>query len=201
MPNWCNTTITINNKNEKELKDFESKIKEWTSHDYKENGFGLKWLGNIVGNSGIGTIDENQDTDLSCRGWLTDIDNLGSQLLISTETAWVPMLQMWVKLLEKYMPEAELIYQAEEPGLQMYVTNDSSLESTYVLDIFDPVDKLEEIESNWEIDGNSLKEILQDLLETKEDNLDKLISLFKESDYGEHANISEWEYVESYEFD
>ena len=99
------------------------------------------------------------------------------------------------------MPEAELIYQAEEPGLQMYVTNDPSLESTYVLDIFDPVDKLEEIETNWEIDGNSLKEILQDLLETKEDNLDKLISLFKESDYGEHANISEWEYVEPYEFD
>ena len=40
MPNWCSTDITINCDNNEKLADFYVKIEEWTSHDYKENGFG-----------------------------------------------------------------------------------------------------------------------------------------------------------------
>ena len=100
MPNWTITRITINHDDGNKLKEFEKLINEWTSKNYMENGFGLQWLGNIVGNSGIGTIDKNLETDLRCRGSITWIECEGNQLLIDTETAWVPMLKMWIKLKE-----------------------------------------------------------------------------------------------------
>ena len=63
--------MSIYCENEEKLEKFYHLLEEWTSKNYKENGFGLNWLGNIVGNSGIGTIDAGKESDLRCRGRLT----------------------------------------------------------------------------------------------------------------------------------
>lgn len=193
MPNWCMTRITINHEDENKLKELESRITEWTSHNYKESDFGLEWLGNIVGNSGIGTIDENAETDLRCRGWLNWMEYNDNQLLIDTETAWVPMLKMWSKLLEKYLPDAELIYSAEECGCELYSTNDPCMKDCYIVDNYDDVDG---VESDWEATQEYVVDILQNLLKTEENDIEKLLKMFYESEFYDNMSIHKWDFAE-----
>lgn len=202
MPNWCYTNITIEHNNQKELEKFEKLLNEWTSHNYIENGFGNDWLGNVVGNSGIGTIDigtidTNKDTDLNCRGSLVECDLDDRYLTITTETAWVPMLKMWSKLIDKYLPGAELTYEAEESGVGLYCTNNQETAKQYIIDSWDMPD----IESDWEASEEYIVKILQKLLDEKESDIDKLIDIFEDSDYSDYMSIHKWEYAEISEFD
>ena len=153
MPNWCWTRITINHESEKEIEKLNKLIDEWTSKDYMDNGFGHEWLGNIVLGSGVGTVDTNAETDLWCRGSITYREVNGNQLLIDTETAWSPILKMWVKLLEKYLPDAELIYTAEECGCGLYSTNDPSMKDCYYIDCWD----IPDIESDYEASEDTVR--------------------------------------------
>ena len=192
MPNWCFTRITINHENENKLLELERLINEWTNKNYMENGFGLAWLGNIVGNSGVGTVDENPETDLRCRGRLTYLECTENQLLIDTETAWSPILKLWVKVLEKYLPDAELIYQAEECGNGLYDTNDPCLSNCYIIDAWD----MEDIDSDWEASEETVRKMLQELLDENEGDVEKLISKFNRSDYSDDMSVHKWNFTE-----
>ena len=199
MPNWCFTEIKIYHNNKNELKTFYELIQKWTSTNYMKNGFGLQWLGNIVGNSGIGTINKGQNTDLSCRGTLNDIELNEDYIYLSTDTAWEPMLQMWLKLIKKYLPNSEsmLYYSAEEPGCELYITNDPDLVNKYNVIVWD----IEDFDSEYTITENSLKEKLQKLLNTKETNINTLIQILQESEFSQDVYIHQWEYVNEYECD
>ncbi len=192
MPNWCYTRITINHENETELKNLYKLIEEWTSKNYMENGFGHNWLGNIVLGSGVGTVDTGNDTDLRCRGNIDYSDLNDNQLIIHTETAWNPMLKMWIKVLEKYLPDAELLYEAEECGCGLYSTNDPYMKGCYYIDSWD----IEDIESDMEASEETVREILQNLLDTMETDIDKLLRMFEESEHSENMSIHKWDFDE-----
>lgn len=197
MPNWCSTRITINSEQCNKLKQLEKLINEWTSKDYKDNGFGLNWLGNIVGNSQIGTVDKNDETYLKCRGSLTYMEYTDNQLIIDTETAWVPMLKMWIRIIEKYIPDAELIYEAEECGCGIQCTNDPCLQGKYVIDVWD----IDDMESDYEASEETVVSVLQRLLKTKESNVANLISLLQDSDHSDGMSVRQWEFCEAYNWD
>ena len=188
MPNWCYTNITINHENEIEVEKLEKLIDEWTTKDYMTNGFGHKWLGNVVLGSGVGTVDTDNATDLRCRGTIIDYYRTGNELVINTETAWSPMLQMWVKVLEKYLPDAELIYSADECGFDINDTNDPALVGKYILDYYGD----EDIESDWEASEEVVRLTLQELLDTTETDVKKLIEMVYEGDYD--ISVRKWEY-------
>lgn len=190
MPNWCSTRITINHYDENELKNLEALINVCMEKNYMENGFGLGWLGNIVGNSGIGTIDTGKETDLRCRGWLSYMELYDNQLTIDTETAWIPMLEMWIKLLNKYLPDAELIYQADEPGCGIHCTNDPTLIGKYVIDSWN-----DDIDYDPEADKETVIFELQRYLKTTETELGSLLNMLYEMDEPE-LSINEWKFSE-----
>ena len=190
MPNWCMNRITINHENVNELEKLNNLINEWTSKNYLKSDFGLNWLGNIVGNSGIDTYDG--DFKVRCRGTIDYNEVIGNQLIIDTSTAWAPMIQMWKLILEKYLPDAELIYEAEECGCGLYCTNDPAMKSTYVFDACD----CEDIESDWEMKEEYLIEELQKLLNTSETNVNKLLDMFDNSEWSEKISIHKYEFVE-----
>lgn len=204
MPNWCYTDIYINCEDKEKLRDFYCKIEDWTSKNYKENGFGLDWLGNIVGNSGIGTIDENKDTDLFCRGWLEELEleNDDTQLWIRTNSAWQPALKMWDLLVKQYIPEAELVYSAEECGEGLFNTNDPILHNCWRIGNLDeyPDDIAEWFEycDVYEIPEKELIEILQKGLNTTESDINELLERFKEllSSYDCWFDFCKWETIE-----
>ena len=190
MPNWCSTNITIHSDKENELKNLYEKIKLWTSKDYMENGFGHTWLGNIVLGAEIGTVDTDVKTDVRCRGNIVYMDYQDGQIVIDTETAWVPMLDIWRKVLEKFLPDAQLFYVADEPGCELHCSNDAYYNNLYYVDAFD----FEEDVSQYDASPDYVIKLLQRLLKSKETNIDTLLSLFYESDYADNINIHKWEY-------
>ena len=205
MPNWCYTSITINCKNAEEAKMLYERIEEWTTSNYCRNGFGRSWLGNIVGNSGIDSMKDGKDFSVRCRGTLEYLDYQEGENTVSvaTETAWCPMIQMWERICEKYLTEYEIIYTAEEPGYELFYTNDPVLSGSYV------IDSVNEDFSNKYLSGETydseadkeyLKAILQKCLDSKEESIDTLLEMFEKSDY-EDVWIRPWEYVPVSELD
>lgn len=195
MPNWCYTNITINHESETEVEKLEKLIDEWTSKNYMDNGFDKKWLGNVVLGSGVGTVDTDNATDLRCRGTIIDYYRSGGELVINTETAWVPMLRMWVKVIDKYLPGAEIIYNADECGCDINHTNDPCLVGKYILDYYGDGD----IESDFEASERIVIRTLQELLNTTETDVDRLIQMVYEDDYD--ISVRKWEWTDINDWD
>ena len=160
MPNWCYTHITIRHEDESVIERLENLINKWTSKDYIKNGFGNNWLGNIVGNSGVGIVkcegEPNKETEevkyLFCRGEICDVYRNGNELIITEESAWSPAVKMWLKVIDKYASGSELIYSAEECGCDLYMTNDEDHLDHYYLDWWEqfPEEYAKQIKSlNW----------------------------------------------------
>lgn len=197
MPNWCSTNVYISHKDERAIEDLYNKIKEWTSKNYMDNGFGHSWIGNVVLGSGIGTVDTNINTDVRCRGNVEYMDCEDNKITIQTGTAWSPLLKVWLKVIDKYLPDAELVYDAYGIGFELFVTNDPCLIGKYNIDPFD----FNEIDCNYDASEDDVIGMLQDLLHTKECNIDILMRKFHESDYADKIAIHKWEYLDPREFD
>ena len=197
MPNWCFTDIKMTGEKEK-VQFLHDKIEEWTSKDYMQNGFGNTWLGNIVLGSGIATEEDIDKHDAPrCRGSIvyTDIDLFdtnNAELTVQTETAWNPMMKMWSMINEQYDLNLDIVYSAEEPGCELYLTNDPDIAGTYIIDAYD----MDEIQTEYCIEEKYVVRELQELFSTTEIDIKKLINMFDESEYSERMSIGEYSFVE-----
>ena len=118
------------------------------------NGFGKTWLGNLV------TALGGDWNGIYCRGeWFDlDIDEYGNSISFSIESAWNYPYEVFDFLHEK-CPGIDLYFRSEEPGMQIYVTNDVDgifFPDRYILSNNDEID--------YYVDGE-LEEFLNDLSE------------------------------------
>ena len=204
MPNWCYTEISIYHNDKEKLNAFYKKVDEWRQKPFKKNDFDLYtlgWLGNIVGNSGLAEwkMRENGREDfvpnINCRGSIQTFELQGDYICINTETAWGPMLEMWRLLCEKYLPDAEIYFTAEESGNGLYETNDPDVIGTYYIDIWDPPEEFEEETSEYEADEDYVISFLQRVLKTNETNIDVLLGMADDIE-DRWFSINKWEYCE-----
>lgn len=84
-----------------------------------DNGWGLLWLGCVITKLG------GNWKDYSCRGVIVDFYMDGDVLVIDQETAWDEQTEFRFFLNDTY-PDIEIYYREEEPGCELYATNDSS---------------------------------------------------------------------------
>lgn len=193
MSSSCTTKICITHENEDALKELCNQIHFWTSETFTESKYDKSWLGNIVIGSQIGTIDTGETTDVSCRGDLLGAKVSENMLVIETVTAWSPKLQMWRLLVDKYLPDAAMIYCAEDKGNGILSTNDPDREDCYYIDPWEDVDG---VDFDAEASENTVRKILQGLLHTEEINIDTLLDLFEDSEYSNQMSIDKWEFDE-----
>ena len=185
MPNWCYTNITIVHPSEQKIKEFFKKIDSWSKTTYSKNGFdcpgaGIRWLGNIVGNAGLSEIPEGKTDfvpNIRCRGSITDLSYDGNHIHINTETAWAPMLDMWQRLVDKYLPDADIWYTAEESGCGLYCTNDPDVIGKYYIDLWELPDEFIKETSEYEATEDYTIKFLQRVLKTKETDIQKLLKM------------------------
>ena len=188
MPNWCYSNITIVHPSEQKIKEFFAKIDSWSKTTYSSNGFdcpeaGIRWLGNVVGNSGLAEwkkISDNRSDfvpNIRCRGSITDLSYDGNHIDINTETAWVPMLDMWQRLVDKYLPGADIWYTAEEGGCGLYYTNDPDVIGKYYIDLWEVPDEFIKETSEYEATEDYTIKFLQRVLKTKETDIQKLLKM------------------------
>lgn len=135
MPNWCSTVYVVegDSKEIKNLYGLMKKLQDRKSPAVK-NDFGTTWLGCLVDALGK---DWNA---ISCRGSWSCLEMDGEVLKFNTETAWAPCNETFDAVREKF-PSLHYYFIAEEPGLEVYETNDEYgvyFEDKFLLDACTP---------------------------------------------------------------
>ncbi len=174
MPNWCSTDITIHGEPE-EIKTLWYHLQAATSKSFVENGFGDTWLGNIVEYLG------KSFRDVNCRGSICDMEMSGDSIIcISQEDAWSPKLMPIKMLMDKYAPDASLFFVAEEPGCDLYDTNDPDFIGMWQVSIWSNYDELpKELYDEDLMKPTRLKAILSKFLQ-KNGTLSELTAMMSE---------------------
>lgn len=120
MPNWCDTTYKCVG-DLKEVKSLHKILKhiEKRKTSIVQNGFGKWWLGNLVVKLG------GNPEKCRCRGEILEYYLDGNVLTIYQSTAWCE--QEGVReIIEKTFSSIKVYYREEEPGCEVFCTNDAS---------------------------------------------------------------------------
>ena len=165
MPNWCSTAYAIDG-DAKEIKQLYDLMKGLEERDSPlvENGFGTTWLGCLV--NAIG----KDWKEVQCRGTWGGLEINGEVLKFFTKTAWSPCYEV-LDLIKETFPSIRYYFQTEEPGIEIYETNDefgTYFSDRYFLDVCTPEEeyfseyfKKQEDVLSWleEISGEQIKSI------------------------------------------
>lgn len=138
MPNWCSTNIEFRGP-EKDIKKLYEFIDNKNGEQVPniETDFGARWLGYYLLRVGL------SDERYNCRGTVADLSKISAtdnafEFKIWTETAWGPMIQMWLAIIKKLeLNGIQVAYSAVEPGCEVYQTNDPEQAKLYVVDLYD----------------------------------------------------------------
>lgn len=131
MPNWCGTTIKIEAESsaiEQLMHKFETAMRE----NPGATEFGDNWLGNLLLHIGYTKKDiETVDKAPSCRGMITWIERISpTVLVVDTVTAYEPMVRCIKEFVDAFVDNAVITYAGEEPGCNIYETNDPETADT-----------------------------------------------------------------------
>ena len=177
MPNWCDTIY----KCVGDPKEVRSLYKIINANNKRQtprvkNGFGILWLGCIIDNLG-----ENWE-NYRCRGEIIDYQLDGNVLIIYQNTAWSEQ-EGFRECIEKKYPSIKVYYREEEPGCEVFYTNDANGEyfpERYFLDNYEEPLYYETIEEaadsvsgivGYKVEATvkAIEEALNDYEETHED--------------------------------
>lgn len=145
MPNWCSTDYYVVGS-KKEVLDLNKKMErlENRKKSLVKNSFGNTWLGNLVKSLG-GDWEK-----VYCRGeWMCrEYNKEKNTLTFTTETAWREMDE-WRKFIESCYKTIKILYVTEEPGMEIYKTNDKDgifFKDRYILDYGEDIEYFETID-------------------------------------------------------
>lgn len=138
MPNWCFTNLKIESDNKSVIEKIGKAMEDALSKRYlpDEPYYLDNWLGNLLCYTGM-TVEEVNESEIRCRGSVDYLETAGDEIVMDLSTAWSPQLGAVKKFLEHLeVPEdsVHLFYTAEEPGCDIFCTNDPDIEGTYTLD-------------------------------------------------------------------
>lgn len=118
MPNWSYTDYVLTGDKE-QLDALYGKMRELEGVEgpLVPNGFGNRWLGNLVKALG-GDIDK-----VHCRGHWSDLHRNGDDICFNCEHAWSRPDEV-EELIGSVYPDIFFYYQEEELGMGIFQTND-----------------------------------------------------------------------------
>ena len=191
MPNWCSVTYACITKDEKEAKKLYNAIysMDKSRNPLAESDFGKLWLGCFVKQHGGG------EGKIRCRGEITDysIETINDEHIVKIhqETAWVEQEEVRF-LIRRTFPSVEVLFIEEEPGGEVFCTNDSVgrfFPERYLLDgneVFEYLETIDQVVA-W------LKKN-KDIDITDTDKIDKILDSYNE----EHEDDDEYLYFHEF---
>lgn len=158
MANICSTEINIQFENLKDAKTVLNKINEWRETD---DGKPATYVEYIRDNSH--TCDDWEVPPYG-RGDIIDmtLDNKTKQININLDCKWSPVVYVFDVMLRKTFPDMnfDILYRAEEPGMDIYFTNDTLYINTWIVDCCsDKINDVFYVETQDEVES-----ILRDVL-------------------------------------
>ena len=191
MPNWCSVTYACITKDEKEAKKLYNAIysMDKSRNPLAESDFGKLWLGCFVKQLG------GDECKIRCRGEITDysIETINDEHIVKIhqETAWVEQEEVRF-LIRRTFPSLEVLFIEEEPGGEVFCTNDSVgrffperylLDGNEVFEYFETIDQVVAwLKKNKDIDI------------TDTDKIDKILDSYNE----EHEDDDEYLYFHEF---
>ena len=149
MPNWCCTDYIIEGK-----KDTLDKIHKAIENPSVKEGSNKDWEGNVLETLGIDYANH------FIRGFIEDSSLDNDVLRIYTTEAWART--DFAELLEDKFPDIDIYWKAEEPGLAIYETNDSTgkyFTDKYYIEVYKDDDYITEYFETKEDAYNWIKEV------------------------------------------
>lgn len=147
MPNWCYSKVMIETKNLEDAELLEREFERAFSSNPLKADFGNEWLGNLLLQIGM-PEEEVLRGPVRCRGSVVDWGRSDKTLKFDIESAWSPHVGCVKRFVDYYVDDASVLYTAEEPGCQLYWTNDSDVVGTVAIDLYSDgtfPDELEEL--------------------------------------------------------
>ena len=182
MPNWATLSYACITNDEKEAKKLYNAIHDIDKrrNPLAKSDFGRLWLGCFVRQLG------GDEKKIHCRGEITDYDietdNDQYVVKIHQETAWCEMEEVRF-LIEKTFPTIKVLYIVEEPGCEIFCTNDAEgrfFPERYLLDgneVYEYFETIEQVISYLKknkgidiTDSDKIDEILDEYNELHEDD-------------------------------
>ena len=119
MPNWCKTKYVITGSKE-DVSNLNSIFQKVLSmKDNKSGDFNNNWLGFVISEL------DGDNKEISCRGWFEDVKLKNrTTLRLTTYSAWCPCFELFEFIVQKY-PSLQYYFIAEEPAMDVYITNDA----------------------------------------------------------------------------
>lgn len=151
---------------------------------------------NSVYNLGIAAKIENAE-HRDIREWIDDKDISGSSVRVNTQSKWTPCPNAWRDIARTFDEDVEVFYEAEEPGCEIFDSNDPGLVGKYVYDFWDmPEGSIASYCCDAGVaDEQQMMEILQDALSTKIQDLETLLSLIDSKGLSDNISVHRIEYL------
>ena len=118
------------------------------------------------------------------------------EISVATESKWTPCPNAWEDIAKTFDENVIVYYEAEEPGCEIYASNDPEYVGHFIIDAWDDGDLLEGVDLEYGIHSRVVTiSILQKLLETDSDNMSVLLYKLGNSKYKEVVYVHEIEYT------
>lgn len=119
-----------------------------------------------------------------------------NEIGVMTDSKWTPYPNAWEDIAKTFDENVNVYYEAEEPGCEIYASNDPDYVGHFIIDVCDDSDFPEGVSLGW---GPHSREetisALQKLLETDDDDISALLHKLVNSKYSEAVYVHEIEYT------
>ena len=115
---------------------------------------------------------------------------------VTTDSKWTPCPHAWKDIARTFDKNVVVYYEAEEPGCEIYASNDPDYVGHFIIDVCDDDDLLEGVDLEYGIHsrGETIC-ILQKLLKTDNDSMSVLLYKLMNSKYKEVVYVHKIEYT------
>lgn len=145
---------------------------------------------------GIAAKIENAEKR-NIREWITGTVSSKNSVSVTTESKWTPCPKAWRNIAQAFDKNVDVFYEAEEPGCEIYDSNDPELIGKYVYDFWDmPEGSIcSHCCDAGVADERQMTEILQNALDTKVQDLETLLNLIDAKGLSDNISIHRIEYL------
>lgn len=115
---------------------------------------------------------------------------------VMTNSKWTPCPNAWEDIAKTFDENVIVYYEAEEPGCEIYASNDPDYIGHFIIDVCDDSNFPEGVDLEWGPHSRAETiSALQKLLETDDDNMSVLLYKLGNSKYSEDVYVHEIEYT------
>lgn len=138
-------------------------------------------------------IEDAENRDV--REWVQDAHVVSptapNKIGVMTDSKWTPSPNAWQDIARTFDEDVTVYYEAEEPGFEIFASNDPDYVGCYIIDVCDDSNLPNDVDPEWVNSRDETISTLQKLLGTDEDDMSVLLYKLRNSKYGETVYVHE----------